>query len=125
MIKEIKYNDLEFVIMLAISKADDSEKFRKDMYKSKRKILEEIWLGNYYQEIGNIVRFAPSACKTLGVSNLRLYASVNNAFLLCSSDFTGYDPEGTSQGTSQWGQNMYFFQYPKPRTWTLGLNVTF
>lgn len=63
-IKEIKYNDLEFVIMLAICKADDSEKFRKDMYKSKRKILEEIWLGNYYQEIGNIVRFAPSACNT-------------------------------------------------------------
>lgn len=69
--------------------------------------------------------FAPQACKTLGVSNLRVYASVNNAFLLCSSDFNGYDPEGTSQGTSQWGQNMYFFQYPKPRTWTLGLNVTF
>ena len=34
------------------------------MWKSKRKPLEEIWNGEYYQDIGNIVRFAPSACNT-------------------------------------------------------------
>ena len=56
---------------------------------------------------------------------LRVYASVNNAFVITSKDFRGYDPEGTSQGTNQFGQNMFFFQYPKPRTFTLGLTATF
>lgn len=69
--------------------------------------------------------FDNKALKTMNLSALRLYASVNNAFLIHSSDFRGLDPEGTSQGDNQWGQNMFFFQYPKPRTWTLGVNVTF
>ena len=34
------------------------------MYKSKRKELKEIWSGENYLDIGNIVRFAPSACNT-------------------------------------------------------------
>lgn len=58
-----KYKDLDFVIMLAIAKTAD-EKFRKDMFKSKRKPLDEIWHGECYHDIGNIVRFAPSACNT-------------------------------------------------------------
>ena len=57
------YNGLDFVIMIAIARVEES-KFRKDMFKSKRKPLEQIWEGNCYQEIGNIVRFAPSACNT-------------------------------------------------------------
>lgn len=32
------------------------------MFKSKRKELSKIWDGDYYTDIGNIVRFAPSAC---------------------------------------------------------------
>lgn len=63
--------------------------------------------------------------KPIGLSNLRVYGSVNNAFMVCSSDFLGFDPEGTSQGTSQFGQNMFFFQYPRPRTFTFGLSATF
>ena len=63
-VSETKYNNLDFVIMIAISKIDDKEKFRKDMYKSKRKELSEIWQGNDYKEIGSIVRFAPSSCNT-------------------------------------------------------------
>ena len=50
--------------MIAIKKIDDESKFRKDMYKSKRKELSEIWNGDSYLDIGNIVRFAPSACNT-------------------------------------------------------------
>ena len=50
--------------MIAISKVDKEEKFRKDMYKSKRKELDEIWNGDYYKDIANIVRFTPSACNT-------------------------------------------------------------
>ena len=69
--------------------------------------------------------FDSKTLKALRLNALRVYASVNNAFVIHSKDFRGLDPEGTSQGDNQWGQNMFFFQYPKPRTWTLGVNVTF
>ena len=60
---EQNYNGLDYVIMIAIAKVAD-DKFRKDMFKSKRKPLDEIWNGEHYRELGNIVRFAPSACNT-------------------------------------------------------------
>ena len=63
-VEEKELDGLEFVIMIAISKVDSPLKFRKDMYKSKRKDLAEIWSGNSYLDIANIVRFAPSACNT-------------------------------------------------------------
>ena len=63
-VKEKELDGLDYVIMMAISKVDSSDKFRKDMFKSKRKEVEEIWSGNHYLEIANIVRFAPSACNT-------------------------------------------------------------
>ena len=50
--------------MIAIAKIDSADKFRKDMFKSKRKDLSEIWEGNSYLDIANIVRFTPSACNT-------------------------------------------------------------
>lgn len=63
-VEEKQLDDLDFVIMIAIAKIDSETKFRKDMYKSKRKELSEIWHGNYYLDIANIVRFTPSACNT-------------------------------------------------------------
>lgn len=63
-VKEKELDGLDFVIMIAIKKVDSEDKFRKDMYKSKRKELSEIWKGNNYLDIGNIVRFTPSACNT-------------------------------------------------------------
>lgn len=61
---EKQIDGLDFVIMIAIGKIDSETKFRKDMYKSKRKELSEIWNGEYYLDIANIVRFAPSSCNT-------------------------------------------------------------
>lgn len=61
-VDEKKYEDLDYVIMIAISKMR-SDKFRKDMFKSKRKELSEIWQGEELN-IANIVRFTPSACNT-------------------------------------------------------------
>jgi outer membrane receptor protein involved in Fe transport len=61
-----------------------------------------------------------------GISALRLYGSVNNAFLITSSDYLGYDPDNSTRlGDNKWGANRQFFTYPRPRTFTLGLNVTF
>lgn len=63
-VEEKQLDGLDFVIMIAIAKIDSEDKFRKDMYKSERKDLSQIWNGEYYLDIGNIVRFTPSACNT-------------------------------------------------------------
>ena len=63
-VEEKQIDGLDFVIMIAIAKVDSSDKFRKDMFKSKRKQVEEIWSGENFLDIANIVRFAPSACNT-------------------------------------------------------------
>jgi len=63
-VEEKQLEGLDFIIMIAIAKVDKEDKFRKDMYKSKRKELSEIWKGDSYLDIGNIIRFAPSACNT-------------------------------------------------------------
>ena len=55
-------NGLEYVIMIALKRMPKNS-FRKDMYKSKRKLIEEIWTGEELN-IANIVRFTPSACNT-------------------------------------------------------------
>ena len=57
------FDGLDYVIMLAVRKVTDETKFRKDMYKAKRKPLEEIWSGDGLG-IADIARFAPSACNT-------------------------------------------------------------
>ena len=60
--KEKRNNGLDYVIMIAFKKMS-KDSFRKDMFKSKRKPIEEIWYGEQL-DIANIVRFAPSACNT-------------------------------------------------------------
>ena len=60
--KEKNIDGLEYVIMIALKRMPEKS-FRKDMYKSKRKPIEEIWSGEQ-MNIANIVRFTPSACNT-------------------------------------------------------------
>lgn len=55
---------MEYVIMIAIRKISDEKKYRKDMFKSKRKAINEIWEGEQISGITDIVRFAPSACNS-------------------------------------------------------------
>ena len=50
--------------MIAVKKISDDSLYRKDMYKSKRKPVEEIWKGQTINGVTDIVRFAPSACNT-------------------------------------------------------------
>lgn len=56
-----QWNNLDYVIKIVIRKVDDETKFRTDMFSVKRKPLEEMWHGDFYESIGNIARFAPSA----------------------------------------------------------------
>ena len=60
---EKTYENLDFVIMIAIRKVSDETKFRKDMFKSKRKPIDEVWSGDD-PGVADIARFAPSACNT-------------------------------------------------------------
>ena len=70
--------------------------------------------------------FSGSACRTLGISALRLYANLNNFWLICSDDYKGYDPDNSTRlGSNNWGANRQFFSYPRPKTFSFGVNVTF
>ena len=69
-----------------------------------------------------------NAVKQLHLSRVRVYASVQNLFVI--TKYTGYDPEVDTfmsgyGNNSNFSQNLDFFSYPRPRTWNLGLNVTF
>lgn len=65
--------------------------------------------------------------KTVGINNLRLYATVTNLF--CLTGYSGIDPDVNSNfdaGGNGFPTPNYDYQaYPKTRSWTFGLNVTF
>jgi TonB-linked SusC/RagA family outer membrane protein len=72
--------------------------------------------------------FPGEMVKKLNMSRLRIYASVQNWFLI--TDYTGYDPEVDtfvqSYGSNTaFSQNVDFFANPRPRVWNLGLQVGF
>ena len=62
-VKEKVLDGLSFVIMIAIKKTSSPDMFRRDMFKSKRKSVSDIWSGPV-MDIANIIRFAPSACNS-------------------------------------------------------------
>ncbi len=57
------YEGLDYVIMIAIHKVNDPSLYRKDMFKAKRKPLDQIWIGETLG-IAEIARFSPSACNS-------------------------------------------------------------
>ncbi len=91
--------------------------------------VDDHWVvdGSYLR--GNLISLGYTLDNALlsgyGLKSCRIFASVDNLFVLHSDDFKGYDPESTSWGGNQWGQNIFFFQYPKPTTVTFGVNVKF
>jgi hypothetical protein len=61
----------------------------------------------------------------ININSIRFYANAKNFF--CLSKYKGYDPEGTdndNQGNSL-TPNMDFYMYPKPTTYSLGVNIVF
>lgn len=62
--KETQWEGLSYVIMLAIRKVDDAGKFRRDVFAAKRKELADVWSGDRHKTVGNVARFAPSACNS-------------------------------------------------------------
>jgi TonB-linked SusC/RagA family outer membrane protein len=68
--------------------------------------------------------FPKTTTSKIGMSRLRLYLQAQNLFLI--TKYTGYDPEtSTYNGTSNFTQGIQFYDYPKPRTFLLGVNASF
>lgn len=65
--------------------------------------------------------------KPLGISNLRIYATVTNLF--CIKGYSGIDPDVNTDydaGGEGFPTPNYDYQaYPKTRSWTFGLNLAF
>jgi hypothetical protein len=60
-----------------------------------------------------------------GLSRLRLYATAKNFFVL--TKYSGYDPEGSDNDNmgDSLTPGMDFYMYPRPTTYTFGVNVAF
>ena len=64
--------------------------------------------------------FPTDITQKLRLGRLRVYATVQNFFLI--TDYRGNDPEVTTYGNA-FAQGQTFFDYPKPTTYLLGLNI--
>lgn len=104
------------------------QQIRHANYADQNTVSDSHWVANGAYLRGNLIQlgytFGPQLLKKLRVNSLRINASVNNAFLISSSDFKGYDPEGSSN-SNRFGQNVFFYQYPSTRTFSFGANISF
>lgn len=64
--------------------------------------------------------FPTSVTEKLKLNRLRIYASTQNFFLI--TKYRGNDPEVTTYG-NVFSQGQTFFDYPKPTTYLIGLNI--
>lgn len=88
-------------------------------------------IDSHFVENGDFIRgknlvlgytFNSDLTKKIYVKYLRIYGSVQNLFLI--TKYSGYDPE-VSDATQNFAQGITVFGYPKPRTFTIGLNINF
>ncbi|MDR1455649.1 MAG: TonB-dependent receptor [Tannerella sp.] len=104
------------------------QQVRQQNYSGQNSNSDSHWVADGSYLRGNLIQlgYTPDG-KLLGkwkLKSLRLNLSVGNAFLIHSRDFKGYDPEGSSN-TAHFGQNIFFFEYPRARNYSLGLNLGF
>ncbi|ASZ13328.1 TonB-dependent receptor [Chitinophaga pendula] len=64
--------------------------------------------------------FPPNTVARMKLSRLRVYASMQNFFLV--TKYKGYDPEVSNSG-SPFDQGVALYDYPKPRVFLLGVNI--
>jgi hypothetical protein len=71
--------------------------------------------------------FPAALTEAIKLSRLRVYVSAQNFFLV--TKYKGYDPEtstyiNANTNSNAFSQGIQFFDYPKARVFTAGLNVT-
>lgn len=105
------------------------QQVRNAPYSGQNSEIDTRWIADGSFLRGNLIALGytldPHLVADMGIESLRVHANVQNAFVIHSDEFQGYDPEASSWGGNQWGQNIFFHQYPRPRTFTLGFNVHF
>jgi hypothetical protein len=69
--------------------------------------------------------FSQSVLDKIGLDKFRVYATAKNFFLV--TKYTGYDPEGSDRDNNfdSLTPGMDFFMYPRPTTYTFGVNLVF
>ena len=77
--------------------------------------LKNISLGYTFSNI--------EAFKVIGLDALKIYGSIENAFIL--TNYTGFDPESTATGNSDVEVGIDLNAYPLARTFTAGIKFTF
>ena len=101
------------------------------------KYAQDSHFDSWWVEDGSFIRgqnfilgytFPTAMLQRVHMSRLRIYASVQNLFVI--TKYTGYDPEvdtfNQSYGSNAaFSQNIDFFANPRPRVWNLGLQVGF
>ncbi len=87
-------------------------------------------MNSYFVEDGSFIRCTDvtigytlprSIMKKIGIEKIRAYVSASNLFIL--TNYSGYDPEVDVQ--SGLTPSMDYNRYPRSRTFSFGLNVTF
>ncbi|MET3113305.1 TonB-linked SusC/RagA family outer membrane protein [Pedobacter sp. CG_S7] len=105
------------------------QQIRNGPYSGQNSEIDDHWIADGSYIRGSAItlgyNLGQKQMSKLNIKSMRVYLSVQNAFLINSKAFKGYDPEATSYGGNQWGQNIYFHQYPKPRTFTIGTSFQF
>lgn len=81
--------------------------------------------GSYIRLSNATIGYNINASKFNWINNLRIYVSGNNLFLI--TDYTGYDPDVNTDASRDniSSTGIDNTNYPKSRSFTLGLNVTF
>ncbi|GGZ17075.1 SusC/RagA family TonB-linked outer membrane protein [Echinicola pacifica] len=67
--------------------------------------------------------FAPDLLEKIHLQRLRVYTSLQNFFLI--TKYQGYDPEAQTSNTPFGQGEVNFNQYPRPKVFMVGLNVSF
>jgi hypothetical protein len=79
-----------------------------------------------YLRIKNVTlayNIAPMLIQKIGIEKLRFYGSITNLYTF--TKYKGYDPEVSSFNTNDASLGIDYGNYPTPRTFTFGLDVTF
>ena len=104
------------------------QQIRQQNYSGQNSNSDSHWVSDGSYLRGNLIQLGYTVdnklLKKWNMKKLRLNLSVNNAFLIHAKDFRGYDPEASSS-TARFGQNIFFFEYPRSRDYSLGLNLSF
>ncbi len=104
------------------------QQIRHRVYSGHNTTADSHWVSDGSYLRGNLIQLGymldSKILQRWKIKSFRVNFGVSNAFLIHSKDFKGYDPEGSSN-TNRFGQNVFFYQYPTARTYTLGLNFSF